>query len=131
MNGLVDPITEAVAADEDSRIEEILVRTGKPVKKGDQVVKLDTEILDAQIGKLEAAIRSDLEDRLLNYELDLGAAQGARAGMERDESGTRGNSSRSGPGGAACKQSSTETRTTDRSNSMRDSLPNQGDATRT
>ena len=66
MNGLVDPITEAVAADEDSRIEEILVRTGKPVKKGRPGRQARHQILDAQIKKLEAAIRSDLEDRLLS-----------------------------------------------------------------
>ncbi len=71
MNGLVDPIQEAVAADEDSRILEILVKTGTPVKKGDPVVLLDSAVLDAQIKKLEAAIRADLQDRLLGYDLDL------------------------------------------------------------
>ena len=71
MNGLVDPITEAVAADEDSRIAKILVRTGDKVKKGDPVVELDTAVLDAQISKLQAAIRSDLEDRLLSHEIPV------------------------------------------------------------
>ena len=80
MNGLVDPITEAVAADEDSRIKEILVTTGTPVKKGDKLVVLDTGIIDAQIEKLQAAIRADLEDRLLSHELDL-----ARLKSERRE----------------------------------------------
>jgi multidrug resistance efflux pump len=90
MNGLVDPITEAVAADEDSRIERILVRTGTPVKKGDPVVELDTKVLDAQIAKLEAAIRSDLEDRLLNHELDLARLKDSRRRIVRDGESDKG-----------------------------------------
>jgi len=85
MNGLVDPIQEAVAADEDSRILEILVKTGTPVKKDDPVAKLDTAILDAQISKLEAAIRSDVEDRLLSHELDLARLKSERREIMRDQ----------------------------------------------
>jgi multidrug efflux pump subunit AcrA (membrane-fusion protein) len=85
MNGLVDPIQEAVAADEDSRILKILVQTGTPVKKGDPVVELDTGVLDAQISKLEAAIKSDLEDRLLSHELDLARLKSERRDLLRDQ----------------------------------------------
>jgi len=90
MNGLVDPIQEAVAADEDSRILEILVKTGTPVKKGDPLVKLDTGILEAQIGKLEAAIRADLEDRLLSHELDLARLKSERREILRDQASDTG-----------------------------------------
>lgn len=85
MNGLVDPIQEAVAADEDSRILEILVKTGTPVKKGDPLVRLDTSILDAQIGKLVAAIRADVEDRLLSHELDLQRLKSEQREILRDQ----------------------------------------------
>jgi len=90
MNGLVDPIQEAVAADEDSRILKILVKTGTPVKKGDPVVELDTGILDAQISKLEAAIKADLEDRLLGYELDLARLKSERREILRDQASDAG-----------------------------------------
>lgn len=85
MNGLVDPIQEAVAADEDSRIDEILVKTGTPVKKGDPVVRLDTKVIDAQIAKLRAAIRADLEDRLLSHELDLARVKSEYRRILRDQ----------------------------------------------
>ena len=85
MNGLVDPIQEAVAADEDARILQILVKTGTTVKKGTPLVKLDTAVLDAQIGKLEKAIRSDLEDRLLSHELDLARLKSERREIMRDQ----------------------------------------------
>lgn len=90
MNGLVDPIQEAVAADEDSRILRILVKTGTPVKKGDPVVELDTGVLDAQIGKLEAAIKTDLEDRLLSHELDLARLKSERREILRDQASDAG-----------------------------------------
>lgn len=90
MNGLVDPIQEAVAADEDSRILEILVNTGSVVKKGDPVVKLDTGIIDAQIKKLEAAIKSDLQDRLLSHELDLARLKSERREILRDKASDEG-----------------------------------------
>lgn len=90
MNGLVDPIQEAVAADEDSRILEILVKTGSVVKKGDPVVKLDTGVLNAQIGKLEAAIKSDLQDRLLSHELDLARLKSERREILRDKASDEG-----------------------------------------
>jgi len=85
MNGLVDPITEAVAADEDARIKEILVTTGTPVKKGDKLVILDSDVIDAQIAKLTDGIRADLEDRLLNYELDLTRLKNEQRNVERDK----------------------------------------------
>ncbi|MFN0125806.1 MAG: HlyD family secretion protein [Verrucomicrobiales bacterium] len=85
MNGLVDPIQEAVAADEDSRIHEILVKTGTPVKKDDPVVRLDTEVIDARITKLKAAIRADLEDRLLNHELDFARVKSEYRRILRDQ----------------------------------------------
>jgi multidrug resistance efflux pump len=90
MNGLVDPITEAVAADEDSRISKILVRTGTKVKRNDKIVELDTGILDAQISKLEAAIRADLEDRLLSHELDLARLKAERRELTRDQAADAG-----------------------------------------
>lgn len=90
MNGLVDPIQEAVAADEDSRIEEILVTTGTKVKKGDPVVRLDTAIIKTQITKLEAAIRSDLEDRSLSHELDLARLKSERREILRDQASDAG-----------------------------------------
>lgn len=85
MNGLVDPITEAVAADEDARIKEILVTTGTPVKKGDKLVILDTAIIEAQIDKLTAGIRADLEDSLLSYELDLARLKNEQRNVLRDK----------------------------------------------
>ena len=90
MNGLVDPIQEAVAADEDSRILKILVKTGSPGQKGRPVVELDTGVLDAQIGKLEAAIKSDLEDRLLSHELDLARLKSERREILRDKASDEG-----------------------------------------
>jgi multidrug resistance efflux pump len=90
MNGLVDPIQEAVAADEDSRILKILVKTGTPVKKGDPVIELDTGVLDAQISKLEAAIKADLEDRLLSHELDLARLKSERREILRDQASDAG-----------------------------------------
>jgi multidrug resistance efflux pump len=90
MNGLVDPIQEAVAADEDSRILKILVKTGTPVKKGDPVVELDTGVLNAQIGKLEAGIKADLEDRLLSHELDLARLKSERREILRDQASDAG-----------------------------------------
>jgi multidrug resistance efflux pump len=90
MNGLVDPIQEAVAADEDARIRKILVKTGTPVKKDDPVVELDTGVLDAQISKLEAAIKADLEDRLLSHELDLARLKSERREILRDQASDAG-----------------------------------------
>lgn len=90
MNGLIDPIQEAVAADEDSRILKILVKTGTPVKQGDPLVELDTGIIDAQIQKYEAAIRADLEDRILSHGLDLARLKSEQRRILRDKASDEG-----------------------------------------
>jgi multidrug resistance efflux pump len=90
VNGLVDPIQEAVAADEDGRIRKILVRTGQPVKQGDPLVEMDTSVLDQQIQRLEAAIRSDLEDRILDYQTSINRLQSDRRELERDKASDEG-----------------------------------------
>ena len=90
MNGLVDPIQEAVAADEDGRIAKILVKSGQSVKAGDPLVQMDTAVIDQQIAKLETAIKSDLEERILEQELSLSRLKGEKRELLRDQASDQG-----------------------------------------
>lgn len=90
LNGLVDPIQESVAPDEDGRLLEILVKRGQSVRAGDVVARMDTTGLDKQIEKLEAAIASDLEDRLLRAQFDLSRLKTARRDLLRDQAADTG-----------------------------------------
>lgn len=90
INGLVDPIQEAVAPDEDGRLKEILVKRGQQVRAGDIVARMDNSVLDQQIAKLEAAIASDLQDRLLSAQFDLSRLKTARRDLVRDQAADKG-----------------------------------------
>ncbi len=90
MNGIVDPIQEAISADDDARINKILVKPGQQVKKGEPIVELDTKVLDEQINKLQAAIKADLEDRILSYQLDMARLKGQLRDLKRDEASDSG-----------------------------------------
>ena len=90
MNGVVDVIQEAVTSDEDGRIEKILVKSGQAVNQGDPIVQLDTAILDEEIKKFEAALKSDLEDRILKYQFDLARLQSQLRDLIREQAGDDG-----------------------------------------
>ncbi len=85
INGLVDPIQEAIKPDEDGRLREIFVKRGQEVKVGDVVARMDTTVLEQQIVKLEAGIVSDLEDRLLSAQFDLSRLKSVRRDLFRDQ----------------------------------------------
>jgi multidrug resistance efflux pump len=85
VNGVVDVIQEAVAADADGRIKRILVQTGQQVNEGEPAVQLDTSILDQQIFRLDAAIRSDLADKVIAYQNDLTRLKRDQRDLHRDQ----------------------------------------------
>jgi multidrug resistance efflux pump len=85
VNGVVDVIQEAVAADEDGRITRILVQTGQLVTKGEAIVKLDTAVFDQQIARLTTAIASDLADKVIAYQNDLSRLKRDLRDLERDK----------------------------------------------
>lgn len=90
VNGVVDVIQEAIAPDEDGRVRKILVSTGQQVKQGDPLVEMDTSVLDTQIQRLEQAMTSDLENRIVEFETDLHRLRSELRELQRDEASDKG-----------------------------------------
>lgn len=55
-SGTIDAETVAIAAQYGGRVEEILAEEGDTVSKGQVLIRLDTALIDAQIGEAEAAV---------------------------------------------------------------------------
>jgi HlyD family secretion protein len=55
-SGTIDAETVAITSQYGGRVQEVLVDEGDPVSKGDVLIRMDTALLDAQIGEAEVAV---------------------------------------------------------------------------
>ena len=83
LNGMIAAHTEEISAPEDGVIMEILVREGEKVAKGQELVKLDTALIEKEIEDYKANlpfIKADMQRKFKATKFDINAdLQRARA----------------------------------------------------